>query len=210
MLPIIVIFAIVLGGIYGDVFTPTEASAVGAAGVTIVTAAMGRLTWPVLRDALHQTGVISSMIFAIITGGVMFARFMVHTGITSGIVAFIGRASADPVIVLIFIAIMYLVLGCILDTFGMLILTLPFVIPVIVALGVDKVWFGIFITMMIELALITPPVGLNVFVLRRVAISVPVGEIFRGAAPFVVLIALNVAVLFLWPGLALWLPSQMN
>ncbi len=93
---------------------------------------------------------------------------------------------------------------------SMLILTLPFVIPVIVALGVDKVWFGIFITMMIELALITPPVGLNVFVLRRVATSVPIGEIFRGAAPFVLLIALNVAMLFLWPGLALWLPSQMN
>lgn len=210
LLPTIVIFTIVLGGIYGGVFTPTEASAVGAVGVTAVALAMGRLTWPCLRDTLHQTGMVSAMLFAIILGGVMFARFMVHTDVTSSLVEFIGGSSVNPFVVLLLIALMYLVLGCVLDTFGMMILTLPFVMPVVVKLGFDKVWFGVFLTMMIELALITPPVGLNVYVLKRVVPHVPSGEIFRGAAPFVLLIGVTVMMLAIWPEMALWLPSLMH
>jgi TRAP-type C4-dicarboxylate transport system permease large subunit len=113
-------------------------------------------------------------------------------------------------VVLALLALLFIVLGCVLDTFGMLILTLPFVMPVVVALGIDKVWFGIFFTMMVEMALITPPVGLNVYVLRRVATQVPMTEIFLGALPFVGLIALTVVALVVFPGLALWLPGQMR
>jgi tripartite ATP-independent transporter DctM subunit len=210
LLPTIVIFAVVLGGIYGGVFTPTEASAIGAVGVAVVALAMGRLTWPILRQTLHETGIVSAMLFAIIMGGVMFARFLVHTDVTSTLVDTIAGSSVNPYVVLFFIAIMYLVLGCVLDTMGMLILTLPFVMPVVLHLGFDPVWFGVFITMMIELALITPPVGLNVYVLKRVVPQVPASEIFWGAAPFVGLISFSVLLLVLWPGMALWLPSLMR
>jgi tripartite ATP-independent transporter DctM subunit len=210
LLPTIVIFAVVLGGIYGGVFTPTEASAIGAVGVAIVALIMGRLNWPILRQTLHETGIVSAMLFAIILGGVMFARFLVHTDVTSSLVEVIAGSSLNPYIVLFFIALMYLVLGCVLDTMGMLILTLPFVMPVVLHLGFDPVWFGVFITMMIELALITPPVGLNVYVLKRVVPQVPASEIFWGAAPFVLLISFSVLLLVVWPGMALWLPSLMR
>lgn len=210
LLPTFLIFGLVLGGIYGGVFTPTEASAIGAAGVTAVALVMGRLTWQRLREALHDTGMVSAMVFAIILGGVLFARFLVHTQVTSSLVAAIAGMETNRWVVLALIALMYLVLGCVLDTFGMLILTLPFVMPVVVHLGFDKVWFGVFITMMVELALITPPVGLNVYVLKRVVPEVPMVEIFAGAAPFVAIVSTTVVGLTLWPGMALWLPSLMQ
>lgn len=210
LLPTAFIFTIVLGGIYGGVFTPTEASAVGAVGVTLVAFAMGRLNAAVLRDTLRDTGKISAMVFAIILGGVLFARFLVHTQITAELVSLIADASVNRYLVLALIALMFLVLGCVLDTFGMLILTLPFVMPVILTLGFDKVWFGIFFTMMVELALITPPVGLNVYVLRRVVPTVEMSDIFLGALPFVALIVLMVLAIAIWPELVLWLPAQMQ
>lgn len=210
LLPTFVIFGIVLGGIYGGVFTPTEASAIGAVGVTLVAFAMKRLNFAVVKETLNETGMISAMVFAIILGGVLFARFLVHTEVTSSLVTAIAGVDANRYVILALIALMYLVLGCVLDTFGMMILTLPFVMPVIVHLGFDKVWFGIFFTMMVELALITPPVGLNVYVLKRVVPDVPMGEIFLGALPFVALIAMMVLLLTVWPDVALWLPSLMQ
>lgn len=210
LMPTFVIFGIVLGGIYGGVFTPTEASAIGAVGVTLVAFAMGRLSFKCVKETLNETGMISAMVFAIILGGVLFARFLVHTEVTSSLVGAIAGLEVNRYVILALIALMFLVLGCVLDTFGMLILTLPFVMPVIVHLGFDKVWFGIFFTMMVELALITPPVGLNVYVLKRVVPDVPMGEIFLGALPFVALISAMVVLLTLWPDMALWLPSLMQ
>ncbi|MBT3358138.1 MAG: TRAP transporter large permease [Rhodospirillales bacterium] len=210
LLPTAVIFGVVLGGIYGGFFTPTEASAIGAAGVVVVAALMGRLTWARLRDSLFQSGLISAMVFAILLGGVLLSRFLVQTDVTSALVQFIGGQDVNRYVVIFMFALMYLTLGAVLDTFGMLILTLPFVFPIVLELGFDRIWFGIFMTMMMELALITPPIGLNVYVMNKSAPDVPLSEIFIGTIPFVIACLIMVALITAFPGLALWLPSTMG
>jgi TRAP-type C4-dicarboxylate transport system permease large subunit len=150
------------------------------------------------------------MIYIIFLGGTLIGKFLVQTEITPGLIAYVGELEVSRYVVLALFALMYLVLGAVLDTFGMIILTLPFVFPVILALGFDRVWFGIFLTIMIELALITPPIGINVYVMKRVAPEVPLGAIFRGAAPFVVLTLVVVVLITAFPQIVLWLPSTMR
>lgn len=210
LIPTATIFAIVLGGIYGGVFTPSEASAVGVVGVLVVAGLMRRLTWHGIASALHEAGIVSAMFFMIIVGGILLSRFLIQTDVTSSLIDLIDNMDASPVAVMLMIIVMYLVLGAILDTFGMIILTLPFIFPIVLNLGFDPVWFGIFITIMIELALITPPVGLNVYVMSSVVPNVPVTDIFRGCIPFV-LVTLAFAMLILFfPELVLWLPDTMK
>ncbi len=209
LIPTAVIFSVVLGGIYGGVFTPTEASAIGSIGVIAVALAMRRLTLRALRDSLHQAAILSAMIYVIFVGGTLIGKFLVQTEITPGLIAWVGELDVSRYVVIALFAVMYLVLGAVLDTFGMIILTLPFVFPVILALGFDRVWFGIFLTIMIELALITPPIGINVYVVKRVVPDVPLMDIFRGAAPFGVLTLLVVVLITLFPQIVLWLPSTM-
>jgi len=210
LLPTTVIFVIVLGGIYGGIFTPTEASAIGAVGVLIVTLVMRRLTLVRLRDSLWQTGEISAMIYAILIGGVMFSRLLVQTDVTPALVNYIAALQVSPYTIIFLFSIMFLLLGAILDTFGMLILTLPLVFPICRNLGFDPVWFGIYMTVMMEIAMLTPPIGLNVFVMQRVAPEVPLAEIFRGVMPFVLVCLLLVVLIVALPQLALWLPSTMD
>lgn len=209
LLPTAVIFGIVLGGIYTGIFTPTEASAIGSIGVIGVAAAMRRLTRRALKDSLHQAAILSAMIYVVFLGGTLIGKFLIQTEITSGLIAFVGQLNVSRYVVIALFVVLYLILGAVLDTFGMIILTLPFVFPVILALGFDRIWFGIFLTIMIELALITPPVGLNVYVMKRFVPEVPIMDIFRGAAPFVVLTLLVVALITAFPQIVLWLPSTM-
>lgn len=208
--PTAVVFVIVLGGIYGGIFTPSEASAAGVVGVLAVALVMRRLTWRRLGDSLHQAGIVSAMIFVIIVGGVLLSRFLVQTDVTSGLVGAIGNLEVHRYIIILLFVVMYLILGAILDVFGMIILTLPFVFPIILDLGFDAVWFGIFITVMVELALITPPIGLNVYVMKNVVPDVDVMDIFRGCVPFVGITLIFVLLLLFVPEIALWLPSTMR
>ena len=207
--PMAAIFAIVLGGIYGGVFTPTEASAIGSLGVIAVAAALRRLTWQAMKDSLHQAAMLSAMIYVIIVGGLLIGKFLVQTELTPSLIAYVGGLDISRYVVLALFTVMYLVLGAVLDTFGMIILTLPFVFPVMQSLGFDRVWFGVYVTVMIELALITPPVGMNVYVMKRIAPEVPMGDIFWGAAPFGILTLLFVVLITLFPQIVLWLPSTM-
>ena len=210
LMPTAAVFAVVLGGIYGGIFTPSEASAVGVIGVLAVAVAMRRLTWRGLADSLHQAGIVSAMIFVIIVGGILLSRFLVQTDVTPGLVGIIGDLEVNRYVIILLFVVMYLILGAILDVLGMIILTLPFVFPIILDLGFDAVWFGIFITVMVELALITPPIGLNVYVMKNVVPDVEVMEIFRGCVPFVAITLIFVLLLLLLPDLALWLPSTMG
>ena len=203
------IFAVVLGGIYGGVFTPTEAAAIGSIGVVTVAVAMRRFTWRALKDSLHEAAILSAMIYVILVGGILIGKFLVQTEITSGLIAYIGKLEVSRYAILALFTVMYLILGAVLDTFGMIILTLPFVFPVILALGFDRIWFGVYLTVMCELALITPPVGMNVYVMKRVAPEVPMMDIFRGAAPFGIVTLLFVILITLFPQIVLWLPSTM-
>ena len=210
LLPTTIIFLIVLGGIYSGIFTPTEASAIGAAGVLVVALVMKRLNWTRLTDAFWQTGEISAMIYAILIGGVMFSRLLVQTDVTPALVNYIAGLQVSPYTVIFLFSAMFLLLGAVLDTFGMLILTLPLVFPICRNLGFDPVWFGIYMTVMMEIAMLTPPIGLNVFVMQRVAPEVPLLEIFRGVLPFVVICLIVVVIITALPQLALWLPSTMG
>jgi len=205
-LSIAAVFGIVIGGIYSGVFTPTEASGIGAAGVVLVAAAAGRFSTAALKAALAETVRMTATIFMILIGGVVFSRFLVQTRLTEAVVGAVTGLDVPPELLLVALALLYLVLGAVMDTFGMLILTLPLVLPVTVGLGYHPVWTGIYLTILMEIAMLTPPIGLNVFVLER-ATGVPSSRIFAGIWPFVAAALALVGLMILFPGLALWLPG---
>lgn len=208
LLPILVIFGIIIGGIYGGIFDPTEAAAIGVVGVLAVAGAMGRLSMSALKEALWGTSRTSVMIFMILLGGHVVSRFLVLTEITSKIVQMITDMQLSSVGLIACFTVMYIVLGMILDIWAMLILTVPFVFPVIVAHHIDAVWFGVYLIIMCELAAITPPIGLNVYIMARVAPEVPVGRIFRGVMPFFLTALAVLALLVAVPDLVTWLPGH--
>jgi len=210
LVPIMALFGLVIGGIYAGVFTPTEAAGVGCSGVLVTAAARRSLTGTAMGKALEETALISAMIFAIIVGGYLFARFLAVTGTTQAMVEILIDMDLGRVFFLILLVVLYILLGAMLDVFGMLVLTIPFVMPVVRGLGIDPVWFGVFAVVMAELALVTPPIGANVFVMRRTAPEVPMGEIFMGVLPFVLGELVVIALLIAFPEIALWLPRQMR
>ena len=181
--PVTALFVLIIGGIYAGIFTPTEAAAVGCLGVLVMAFIGKRLSSTAIAAALRGTVLISAMIFAIIVGGYVLARFLAVTGLPEALVGLILDADLGRVGFLLLLIVLYFVLGAMLDVLGMLVLTIPFVLPVVLALGIDPVWFGVFIVIMAELALITPPIGANVFVMRRVAPDVSMEDIFRGVFP---------------------------
>ncbi|MDE0830929.1 MAG: TRAP transporter large permease subunit [Vicinamibacterales bacterium] len=210
LLPIMALFFLVIGGIYGGIFTPTEAAGVGCVGVLVMASLRRRLTRLAMSQALEETALISAMIFAIIVGGYLVARFLAVTGITENMVAALVAMDLGRVPFLLLLVLLYLVLGAMVDVFGMLVLTIPFIMPVVGQLGIDPIWFGVFAVMMAELALVTPPVGANVFVMRRTAPEVPMSDIFMGVLPFVVGELVIISLVIAFPEIALWLPRQMN
>ncbi|MFC7460301.1 TRAP transporter large permease [Hydrogenophaga defluvii] len=208
-LAVALLFVVVIGGIYIGAFTPTEASGVGVVGVVLIAVGTGRFQWQGLRLALQETVRTSASIFLVLMGGVVFSRFLVQTRLTEHMVGWVSGLAVSPMMIMLALVLLYLVLGAIMDTFGMLILTLPLVLPITKGLGYDPVWTGIFLTVLMEIAMITPPIGLNVFVLER-ASGIPSQRIFGGVLPFVIA-ALVLLVLLIWvPDLALWLPQTMQ
>ncbi|MGD8281819.1 MAG: TRAP transporter large permease, partial [Gemmatimonadota bacterium] len=210
LVPIMLLFGLVIGGIYAGVFTPTEAAGVGCSGVLITAAVRRSLTRTAMSKALEETALISAMIFAIIVGGYLFARFLAVTGTTQAMVQVLVDLNLGRVMFLVLLVGLYIVLGAMLDVFGMLVLTIPFVMPVVLELGIDPIWFGVFAVVMAELALVTPPIGANVFVMRRTAPDVPMSEIFMGVLPFVVGELVVIALLIAFPEIAMWLPGRMQ
>lgn len=208
--PIAVIFLIVIGTLYGGVCTPTEASGIGATGVVLVSLLMKRLTWENFKKALSDTGMVSAFIFAIIVGGYLISRFLAVTQITDLLVNFVTEINPSKYEFIFFMIVLYLILGAILDVFGMTILTLPFIFPITTALGIDPIWLGVFIVIMTEVALITPPVGVNVFVMRGIAGDVPMAKIFQGVLPFLIGEFVIIGLIIAFPDLATWLPRMMN
>ena len=203
------LFVVVIGGIYVGMFTSTEASGVGVVGVVLIALGMRRFDWGALRLALQETVRTSASIFLVLMGGVVFSRFLVQTRLTEHMVGWVAGLAVSPQMVMLALVLLYLVLGAIMDTFGMLILTLPLVLPITKGLGYDSVWTGIFLTVLMEIAMITPPIGLNVFVLER-ATGIPSQRIFAGVLPFVAA-SLGLVCLLIWvPEVALWLPRTMQ
>lgn len=201
--PVLLLFGLVIGGLYAGIFTPTEASGIGVVGVFLYGLVTRRLTLASLRDAVEDTMLITTMVFMIIVGGYLIARFLVVTGVTAGIVDFVGGLGLGPFAFILLLTLMYIILGCLLDVFGMMILTIPFVFPVVVSLGFDPVWFGVYVVIMAEIALITPPIGVNVFIMRSVTPELSTEQVFRGVFPFFLSELLVIMLIVMFPAIAL-------
>ncbi|MCB1476365.1 MAG: TRAP transporter large permease [Rhodobiaceae bacterium] len=201
--PILGLFGLVVGGLYFGIFTPTEASGIGVIGVLAYAVITRRITMKALREAVEDTILTTVMLFAIIVGGYLIARFLVLTGITAQIIGFVSGLDLNPYVFILLLSLMYIVLGMLLDVFGMMILTIPFVYPVVVHLGFDPIWFGVYVVIMAEIALITPPIGVNVFIMRSVTPELSTERIFRGVMPFFAAELVIVALLVAFPSIAL-------
>jgi len=204
--PIFLTFIVVIGGIYTGIFTPTEAAGVGVFALIAISLFMRRLNFTNFKESLLKSMHTSAMIFVIIIGGHMMGKFVVLTGLTTGVVDWITAANLSPLMVMLMISLLFIVLGMVLDVWGMLILTIPFTMPIILDLGYSPVWYGVYAVIMAELALITPPVGINVYVMAKMAPDVPLMKIFKGVAPFFIFTLFLVALITIFPELALWLP----
>jgi len=203
------LFVLVLGGIYSGVFTPTEAASFGVLGALLLAVLSGRTGWNDVVGALLDTATATAMIFLILIGADLFGAFMALSGLPQALAGAIGGSGLAPLVVLMLILLVYLVLGCLMDSISMILLTLPIFLPAVMALEFGMtpeqtaIWFGILVLVVIEVGLITPPVGMNVFVINRLAPGVPMSETFRGVVPFLVSDAARVALLVAFPVLSL-------
>lgn len=207
-LPIIAVILIIFSAMYFGWATPTEAGALGAFVVFVLALANG-MRWDRLQDALLETAKLTVMIFTLIWGVLIFVRFLGFAGLPEHFTNWIVSLPYPPVVVMIFILLGYAVLGMFMDAIGMLLLTLPVVYPAVMALGYDPIWFGIVVVKMAEVCLVTPPIGLNCFVVSAVRPDIPVATVFRGVGPFVIADFLTVGVFLAWPGVITWLPQQV-
>jgi tripartite ATP-independent transporter DctM subunit len=203
------LFLFVIGGIYGGLFTATEAAGMGAAGAFIISVVRGRLSGAdVLRSLLEATRTTAA-VFTVLIGALLFGYFLTITQVPQKVTVFLTGLGIGAYGVLALIMIMYLVLGTLMDALAMIILTVPIVFPVIKELGFDPIWFGIIIVMVAELGLIHPPVGMNIFVIKSVVEDVKISTVFYGVLPFILTDILRLVLLIAFPVLALWLPSHM-
>lgn len=207
--PIFAVVLIIFASIYFGLATPTEAGALGAFVVLILAFIRG-MRWGNLRHALHETAKLTVMIFTLIWGILLYVRFLGFAGLPEAFKDWVMHLDQPPLVVLLMILGAYAVLGMFMDAIGMLLLTLPVVYPAIVGLGYDPIWFGIIVLKMVELCLISPPIGLNCFVVAGVRPDIPVQQVFRGCFPFFFAEVVTVAVLIAFPQIVLWLPNLMQ
>jgi tripartite ATP-independent transporter DctM subunit len=201
---------IVIVGIYTGIFTVTEAASVGAVTAVIFTLARRKMTWGVLIEVLMDAAASSAMIYFIIIGAAIFTYAITLSTLPQFLVAWIEGLGAPPLVIIFLMMVMYLILGSIFDTVAAMILTLPFVFPIIQHLGLSPIWWGVVNVMVIEIGMITPPIGINVFVLHGMAREIPLMTIFRGIVPFLCADLVRLTILILFPALSLWLPETMN
>jgi len=203
------LFVFIIGGIYLGMFTPTEAAGAGAAGAFLIGVARRRLTMPMLIDCLVEAIRTTASVFMVVIGAVMFGYFLAVTQTTQKITEWMIGLDFGPYGTLALILLLFFVLGCVLDALAMVVLTVPILLPVILQLGFDPIWFGVIVVVAAELALITPPVGMNVFVINSVVRDISLMTIFRGALPFVGMQGVVLVILVLFPAIVLFLPSRM-
>jgi C4-dicarboxylate transporter, DctM subunit len=203
------LFAFVIGGLYGGLFTPTEAGGVGACGAFLISIARRRLNAAGVRAALLQATRTAAAVFTVLIGALLFGYFLTVTQTPQHVTEFLTGLGVGRYGVLALIMLMYLALGCLMDAMAMIILTVPIVFPVVTALGFDPIWFGIIIVMTVELGLIHPPVGMNVFVIKTAVKDISFATIFKGVVPFILTDILRLIILIAFPAIALTLPSLM-
>src|SRR3989344_3302380 len=206
---IIAIFGIVMGGIYGGLFTSVEASGIGASAALLFALSRRNLTFAKIRDIFADSARTSAMMFGIILGAALFGEFVNISGVHEGLLAMVQGSGLSPFGVIMVMIVIYLVFGCVLESLSMILLTVPIFFPIVVALGYDPVWFGILVVVVVEIGLITPPIGVNLFVIRSVTPDVPMGSIVRGVLPFIASDLIRVMLIAAIPALSLWLPNLL-
>jgi tripartite ATP-independent transporter DctM subunit len=206
----LLLFVLVIVSIYGGLATATEAAGMGAVGAFIIGIVRRRLSGADIRRSLLDATRTTAAVFTILIGAILFGYFLTITQTPQKITAFLTGLGLGPYGVLALLMVLYLVLGCLMDALSMIILTVPIIFPVIISLGFDPIWFGIIIVMTVELGLIHPPVGMNIFVIKSVVEDVKISTIFYGVLPFIVTDVLRLIILILFPIIALYLPSHMN
>ena len=214
--PALLIFTLVIGGIYTGAFTPTEAAAFGAAATGLLAVAKERMGWRGLRECLLGAAEASAMIFLILFGAELFNGFLALTRMPDTLAEVIGGSGLSPMLVLVAILLLYLALGCVMDSLSMILLTIPIFFPIVMALDFGlspeetAIWFGVIALVVVEVGLITPPVGMNVFIINSMARDVPMIESFRGVLPFLISDALRVVLLIAFPSITLWLVGALG
>lgn len=214
---VLLLFFIVIGGLYGALnvwplnltFSPTEAAGMGAAGAFLIALSRGTLNFAAVREVLVETAHTTATLFIVLIGAWIFSNFINLAGLPEGLLAFVSSLGLGPMSVMLMIVMVYIVLGCVFESLSMLLLTVPIFFPLVTSLGFDPVWFGIIVVVVTEISLITPPVGLNVFVLKGVVGDISTGTIFRGVTPFWIVDIFRLILLLLVPWLVLVLPNNM-
>ncbi|OCX66244.1 C4-dicarboxylate ABC transporter permease [Thioclava sp. SK-1] len=205
----LLLFGVTIGGIYSGIFSPNEAAAIGSFGAIVLGFITKRLTRAGLGLALRSTAVTSAMLFLIIIGATMLANFVVQTRLPDMLIATATEIGLGPIMVMALILVLYLILGCFLEGIGMVLITVPVFLPVVTGFGFDPVWFGVIVVIVVEIGLISPPVGMNIFVIQAQFPDFKLIEIYRGIVPFLLAPFILIIALFLAPQIALWLPTAL-
>ncbi len=207
LIEVIILFIAVMGGLFLGIFTPTEAGAVGALGGVVIPLARRQLSWQGFLTALYSSTVTTCMILMIVAGATVFGHFLAVSTIPSVLSAWVANLPLPAWAIMIVVMFFFFIGGCFMDALGMILLTIPIFFPVAVALGYDPIWFGVVIVLVTELGVITPPVGINVYVVSGIAKDVPLEIIFKGALPFVLTLLTYLIIMLIFPQIALFLPS---
>jgi C4-dicarboxylate transporter DctM subunit len=205
---VMLLFLLVLGGIYGGIFTPTEAGAIGAFGAFVIVVITRQLTRKIFQEILKESVTTSAMIFFIVVGAFIFMKFLGISKLPFALVKIIEQLQVSKYVIIAGIILLYILLGMFLEIYSAVTFTIPIIYPIIVALGFDPIWFGVIIVLIIEMGLITPPVGMNVFILSGMT-GIPLDTIFRGIVPFFIAMVICVLLLVIFPEIALFLPRTM-
>jgi C4-dicarboxylate transporter DctM subunit len=203
------LFIFVIGGIYTGLFTPTEAAGTGAGGAMLLTYFRSGLSFKALLDVLHEAAITTAKLFSVLFGALIFSNFVNRAGLPDALISIVTSFDVSPLGVMFIILLVYLALGCVFESLSMILLTVPIFAPLVESLGFDLVWFGILVVVVTEISLITPPIGLNVFVLKGVLKDVSIQTIFKGVTPFWCADIIRLTILVLVPSIALFLPSMM-
>jgi tripartite ATP-independent transporter DctM subunit len=208
--PVLLLFLLVIGGIYWGIFTPTEGGAIGAVGALLIGLVMSRFNWTRIIQTLQESGKVISMTFIILIGSIMFTRFAAWCNLSNTLKDSILELGLSPNIFMIFILVVLLIMGCFIDLPPLLLIGIPLLYPVAMSLGIDPIWFCVITVIVINLGALTPPVGINLFVLKGVDKTMPMGKIYAGALPFVAGSIVAVTILFMAPTLTTWLPEVLR
>lgn len=208
--PFLLLFGLIIGGLYAKLFTPTEAAGMGAGLAIIVATLHGKLTLSMLRAIIIDTAYTAVSLYTVLFGALMLSKLLTLSGLSTEVLSLVQSTGLEGIGLLLTIIAIFLLLGCVMDSMAMILIFVPLFAPIVVSQGFDLVWFGIIVIVVTEIALITPPVGMNVFVLKAVLPEVPIMRIFRGLIPFIAVDVLRLALLIAFPAITLWLGSTVR